>query len=138
MQSASRCCDARQDAHSRIVSCCAGHVFTRRQRLDGVRETEFNAGRFEFYFWPSYATNISLAKPCLDHFSELYGQKIPIRIGGTTQDRATYDPNQEAYISYDDPDPLVPPMEVTYGPKFFDLIGMLLLGWPSRVTSRQY
>ncbi|KXJ91623.1 hypothetical protein Micbo1qcDRAFT_203689 [Microdochium bolleyi] len=80
------------------------------------------AASFEFYFWPSYATNISLAGPCLDHLSQMYGQKVPIRIGGTTQDRATYDPNQEAYISYDDPDPLVPPMKITYGPKFFDLI----------------
>lgn len=53
----------------------------------------------------------------------MYGQKVPIRVGGTTQDRATYNADLDAYISYDDPDPLNPPMEVTYGPKFFDLIG---------------
>ncbi|KEF61464.1 uncharacterized protein A1O9_03030 [Exophiala aquamarina CBS 119918] len=47
---------------------------------------------------------------------------MPIRIGGTTQDRATYDPEFDGYVSYDDPDPLIPPMGLTYGPKFFDLI----------------
>ena len=73
--------------------------------------------------WPSYMTNISQSLECFALFTNLYGENIPIRIGGTTQDRATYDPDLDAYVSYDDPDPLIPPMEVTYGPRFFDLIG---------------
>ncbi|KAL6912444.1 hypothetical protein FSST1_010204 [Fusarium sambucinum] len=77
---------------------------------------------FEFFMWPSYATNISLTLPCLDHFNKLYGKKIPIRIGGTTQDRATYDPLFKGYVSYKVDDPLDAPMSLTYGPKFFDLI----------------
>ncbi|SPO00782.1 uncharacterized protein DNG_03530 [Cephalotrichum gorgonifer] len=77
---------------------------------------------FEFFMWPSYMTNISLTLPCLSRFSELYGKTAPIRIGGTTQDRATYDPDLDAYVSYHVDDPLEAPMTLTYGPKYFDLI----------------
>ncbi|KAH8656832.1 hypothetical protein BGZ61DRAFT_486482 [Ilyonectria robusta] len=77
---------------------------------------------FEFFMWPSYMTNITPPLQCLDHFSTLYGKKIPIRIGGTTQDRATYDPDFQGYVSYHVDNPLDAPMSLTYGPKFFDLI----------------
>ncbi|KAM5353551.1 hypothetical protein ACJ41O_000201 [Fusarium nematophilum] len=77
---------------------------------------------FEFFMWPSYMTNISLTLPCIDHFNKLYGRKMPIRIGGTTQDRATYDANFKGYVSYKVNDPLEAPMNLTYGPRFFDLI----------------
>ncbi|KAI8718176.1 Glyco-hydro-79C domain-containing protein [Fusarium sp. LHS14.1] len=77
---------------------------------------------FEFFMWPSYMTNISLTRPCIDHFNKIYGQKMPIRIGGTTQDRATYDPTFGGYVSYKVNDPLEAPMSLTYGPRFFDLI----------------
>ncbi|KAL6364098.1 hypothetical protein LRP88_03531 [Fusarium phalaenopsidis] len=77
---------------------------------------------FEFFMWPSYMTNISLTRPCIDHFNKIYGQKMPIRIGGTTQDRATYDPTFGGYVSYKVDDPLEAPMSLTYGPRFFDLI----------------
>jgi hypothetical protein len=49
---------------------------------------------------------------------------MPIRIGGTTQDRATYDPDFKGYVSYHVDDPLDAPMALTYGPKYFDLICM--------------
>lgn len=68
-------------------------------------------------------TNISLTLPCIDHFNKLYQRKIPIRIGGTTQDRATYDPALKGYVLYSVDDPLEAPMSLTYGPKFFNLIG---------------
>ncbi|KAF5601145.1 glycoside hydrolase superfamily [Fusarium pseudocircinatum] len=77
---------------------------------------------FEFFMWPSYMTNISLNLPCIDRFNELYNRKMPIRIGGTTQDRATYDPDLKGYVSYSVNDPLDAPMSLTYGLKFFDLI----------------
>ncbi|KYG13810.1 hypothetical protein FVEG_14131 [Fusarium verticillioides 7600] len=77
---------------------------------------------FEFFMWPSYMTNISLTLPCISHFNKLYNRKMPIRIGGTTQDRATYDPDLKGYVSYSVNDPLEAPMNLTYGPKFFDLI----------------
>jgi hypothetical protein len=77
--------------------------------------------------WPSYAINISLTLPCLDHFTKLYGRKMPIRIGGTTQDRATYDATFKGYVSYKVDDPLEAPMSLIYGPKFFDLISEFTL-----------
>ncbi|KAG7285774.1 hypothetical protein NEMBOFW57_008068 [Staphylotrichum longicolle] len=77
---------------------------------------------FEFFMWPSYMTNITPPLRCMEHFKDLYGKAMPIRIGGTTQDRATYDPNLEAYVSYSVDDPLEAPMTLTYGPRFFDLI----------------
>lgn len=61
----------------------------------------------------------------MDHFTKLYGKKMPIRIGGTTQDRATFDPNFKGYVSYSVANPLDAPLTLTYGPKFFDLIGKL-------------
>ncbi|KAL4767147.1 hypothetical protein BDW60DRAFT_220775 [Aspergillus nidulans var. acristatus] len=82
---------------------------------------------FEFYMWPSYMTNITPPMQCAERLSDLYGGVMPIRIGGTTQDRATYDPDFEGYVSYVNEDPLVAPMELTYGPKFWDLIRKLLI-----------
>jgi len=73
--------------------------------------------------WPSYMTNITPPVLCMQHFEGLYGRKMPIRVGGTTQDRATYDPKLDAYVSYHVDDPLDAPMALTYGLKFFDLIG---------------
>ncbi|KAH6689036.1 hypothetical protein F5X68DRAFT_230697 [Plectosphaerella plurivora] len=77
---------------------------------------------FEFFMWPSYMRNITPPLECIKHFDELYGRKTPIRIGGTTQDRATYDPDFDGYVSYHVDDPLVAPMELLFGPKYFDLI----------------
>ncbi|KAL2802462.1 hypothetical protein BJX63DRAFT_437848 [Aspergillus granulosus] len=78
-------------------------------------------------------TNITPPMQCAERLSDLYGGVMPIRIGGTTQDRATYDPDFEGYVSYVNEDPLVPPMELTYGPKFWDLIpeygGETILGF---------
>lgn len=63
--------------------------------------------------WPSYMLNITPPLQCFEPFTSLYGQKMPIRIGGTTQDRATYDPAFDGHVSYDHPEPLIPPMELT-------------------------
>lgn len=73
--------------------------------------------------WPSYMTNITPPIQCIGHISEAFGSRVPIRIGGTTQDRATYDPNFKGYVSYTVDNPLDAPNTLTYGPLFFDLIG---------------
>lgn len=72
--------------------------------------------------WPSYMSNITPPLECIKHFDDIYNQKTPIRIGGTTQDRATYDPEFDGYVSYSVAHPLDAPMELVFGPKFFDLI----------------
>lgn len=91
--------------------------------------------------WPSYMRNITPPLQCLEQFGKLYGKKMPVRIGGTTQDRATYDPDFDGYVSYHVEDPLDAPMELTFGPKYFDLIGKfwsLGLVWLTRIPSLTY
>lgn len=51
---------------------------------------------------------------------------MPVRIGGTTQDRARYDPDFDGYVSYKVNNSLEAPKSLIYGPKFFDLIGKYL------------
>ncbi|KAJ8130419.1 hypothetical protein O1611_g3210 [Lasiodiplodia mahajangana] len=73
---------------------------------------------FEFDVWPTYKLNVSHVWHCMSHIAELYHTKMPIRIGGTTQDRSAYDATYDGYICSD------PTVELhnTYGPKYFDLI----------------
>lgn len=77
--------------------------------------------------WPSYMRNVTPVLDCLERFDELYGQPIPIRIGGTTQDRATYDPKFKGYVSYHVDHLSDAPMSLIYGPRFFNLICTLRL-----------
>lgn len=81
--------------------------------------------RIEFFMWPSYMTNITPPMQCISRFTDIYGEKMPIRIGGTTQDRATYDPSFDGYVSYTVASPLDAPDTLTYGPRFWDLISKL-------------
>ncbi|KLU85834.1 hypothetical protein MAPG_04854 [Magnaporthiopsis poae ATCC 64411] len=85
----------------------------------------------EFFMWPSYMKNITPPLHCIKHFDDLFGQKMPIRVGGTTQDRATYDANFDGYVSYHVDHPHDAPMELVFGPKFFDLINEM--GAPTTV-----
>lgn len=62
---------------------------------------------------------------CISRFTDIYDEKMPIRIGGTTQDRATYDPSFDGYVSYTVASPLDAPNTLTYGPRFWDLISEL-------------
>ncbi|KAH9892094.1 hypothetical protein F4778DRAFT_750800 [Xylariomycetidae sp. FL2044] len=72
---------------------------------------------FEFYLWPTYMINVSYTRSCTDQVTPLYnGTNMPIRIGGTTQDRAAFDPDTDEY-TYGDPE-----TSYFYGPKFLDLI----------------
>ncbi|KAJ3566688.1 hypothetical protein NPX13_g7041 [Xylaria arbuscula] len=73
---------------------------------------------FEFDVWPTYKLGLSHVWECMGHITELYGSKMPIRIGGTTQDRSAYDGEYDGYIY---PDPTIE-LHSIYGPKFFDLI----------------
>lgn len=54
--------------------------------------------------------------------TKVYGQTMPIRIGGTTEDRATYDPNLDLAVNYTVADFWDAPDTLTYGPPFFQLI----------------
>ncbi|GAW14074.1 hypothetical protein ANO14919_034660 [Xylariales sp. No.14919] len=84
---------------------------------------------FEFDVWPRYKLNLSHVWQCMDHVAELYGTKMPIRIGGTSQDRSAYDAAYDGDIYIDPTNDL----HRVYGPKHFDLIsdygGETILGF---------
>ncbi|KAG7284887.1 hypothetical protein NEMBOFW57_009502 [Staphylotrichum longicolle] len=78
---------------------------------------------FEFFAFPSYFTNVTATNQCLSNWKDLAGTWPPIRIGGTTQDRAQYDASTSAYVVYSVAKPADAPMTLTFGPKFMTLAG---------------
>ncbi|TVY28276.1 Beta-glucuronidase [Lachnellula hyalina] len=78
---------------------------------------------FEFFAFPSYFKNVTATNQCLQNFETLTGTWPPIRIGGTTQDRATYDPNTSAYVVYTVAASTDAPAALTFGPAFMTLAG---------------
>lgn len=78
---------------------------------------------FEFFAFPSYFTNVTATKRCLANWKDLTGVWPPIRIGGTTQDRAQFDASTSAYVVYSVKSPADAPMTLTFGPRFMSLAG---------------
>ncbi|EKD18874.1 uncharacterized protein L3040_005097 [Drepanopeziza brunnea f. sp. 'multigermtubi'] len=78
---------------------------------------------FEFFAFPSYFLNVSATNQCLKNFQDLTGTWPPIRIGGTTQDRAVYDPAISEYVVYTVADPADAPEDLKFGPSFMTLAG---------------
>ncbi|KAF2463352.1 uncharacterized protein BDR25DRAFT_384655 [Lindgomyces ingoldianus] len=86
---------------------------------------------YEFFTFPSYRTNVTATPQCEKNLAAAYaGTYPPIRIGGTTQDRADYDPNLSAYVTYSVASDKDAPKTLKYGPRFFDLAG----GYEGRVV----
>ncbi|KAF8864551.1 hypothetical protein BDZ45DRAFT_797229 [Acephala macrosclerotiorum] len=87
---------------------------------------------FEFYKFPSYFTNVSNTQSCIKHPHGLSEVWPRIRIGGTSQNYSTYVPDLEAYIVYSVPDPATLAKNITFGPRFIDLVanyfGTVVLG----------
>ncbi|ESZ94832.1 glycoside hydrolase family 79 protein [Sclerotinia borealis F-4128] len=87
---------------------------------------------FEFFAYPSYFINVTATNQCLANFKDLSGTWPPIRIGGTTQDRATYDPSTSAYVVYTVKSPVDAPASLTFGPNLMKLAstypGTVVLG----------
>ncbi|KAI1637551.1 glycoside hydrolase family 79 protein [Biscogniauxia mediterranea] len=78
---------------------------------------------FEFFAFPSYFTNVTATSQCLSNWRDLTGAWPPIRIGGTTQDRAQYDAATSAYVVYSVASAADAPASLTFGPSFFALAG---------------
>jgi len=76
---------------------------------------------FEFFAFPSYFTNVTATNQCLKNFETVTGTWPPIRIGGTTQDRAKYDASSSAYVVYTVANPTDAPANLTFGPSFMSL-----------------
>ncbi|KAI0551143.1 hypothetical protein F4679DRAFT_540541 [Xylaria curta] len=78
---------------------------------------------FEFFAFPSYFTNVTATTQCLSNWKDLTGVWPPIRIGGTTQDRAQYDAKTSAYVVYSVSNPADAPASLTFGSSFMTLAG---------------
>jgi len=76
---------------------------------------------FEFFAFPSYFTNVTATTQCLSNWKDLTGVWPPIRIGGTTQDRAQYDARTSAYVVYSVSNPADAPASLTFGSSFMTL-----------------
>lgn len=76
---------------------------------------------FEFFAFPSYFTNVTATTQCLSNWKDLTGVWPPIRIGGTTQDRAQYDAKTSAYVVYSVSNPADAPASLTFGSSFMTL-----------------
>lgn len=76
---------------------------------------------FEFFAFPSYFTNVTATSQCLSNWKDLTGVWPPIRIGGTTQDRASYDASTSAYVVYAVANAADAPSTLRFGPKFMTL-----------------
>ncbi|KAH7916149.1 glycoside hydrolase family 79 protein [Hygrophoropsis aurantiaca] len=78
----------------------------------------------EFFAFPEY-TELSTTANCLDNIAALRGTQPAIRIGGTTQDRATFDPTLAAPVNYSVASPVDAPLNLTYGASFFSLAAQM-------------
>ncbi|KAI0170125.1 hypothetical protein BJ166DRAFT_608229 [Pestalotiopsis sp. NC0098] len=76
---------------------------------------------FEFFAYPSYFTNVTATNQCLANLQALTGTWPPIRIGGTTQDRALYDSATSAYVVYTVASAADAPASLTFGSSFMTL-----------------
>lgn len=80
----------------------------------------------EFFAFPDYMTIVPNTAGCIKNLADAIGTQIPIRIGGTTGDFGTYDPDLKEAIHYtlSAADKGVP-KTLTYGPEYIRLASTL-------------
>ncbi|CRK25637.1 hypothetical protein BN1708_014263 [Verticillium longisporum] len=95
---------------------------------------------FEFFAWPGYFDDVASTTKCLQNLKDVSGTWPPIRIGGTTQDRATYDASSRAAVTYTVASAGAAPASLTYGPSFFSLAadygGKVVIGLNRRLNDQ--
>ncbi|PLB44796.1 hypothetical protein P170DRAFT_501658 [Aspergillus steynii IBT 23096] len=77
----------------------------------------------EFFAFPDYIEKLPLTNACLATLEDVLGAKPPIRIGGTTQDRALYDASLQSAVDYTVDSPDDAPDSLTFGDRFMELAG---------------
>ncbi|RAH51199.1 glycosyl hydrolase family 79 C-terminal domain-containing protein [Aspergillus brunneoviolaceus CBS 621.78] len=94
---------------------------------------------FEFFAFPEYFEQLSLTDGCLGVLADAYGTSPPIRIGGTTQDRATYNASLSSAVSYTVASPDDAPETLTFGDSFMDIAasysGSVTIGFNRRLDN---
>ncbi|KAI0686858.1 hypothetical protein BC835DRAFT_1450643 [Cytidiella melzeri] len=78
----------------------------------------------EFFAFPGY-TALAATENCLNNLGALRGAPPAIRIGGTTQDRATYDASLGSAVNYTVASPADAPDSLTFGPQFISLASQM-------------
>jgi hypothetical protein len=66
---------------------------------------------------------VTSTEQCLANWQAMTGVWPPARIGGTTQDRASYDAATSAYVVYSVKNAADAPASLTFGPSFMKLAG---------------
>ncbi|PCG92027.1 Glycoside hydrolase, superfamily [Penicillium occitanis (nom. inval.)] len=93
----------------------------------------------EFFTFPAYMNDVAATTTCLANLKDLTGTWPPLRIGGTTQDRATYDPSLSQAVSYTVSTSTAAPTSLTYGPSFVSMAasygGEVILGLNRRLNN---
>ncbi|WPG99103.1 Hypothetical protein R9X50_00191200 [Acrodontium crateriforme] len=94
----------------------------------------------EFFAFPEYMYNVPSTKQCLQNLKDVSGTWPPMRVGGTTQDRATYDASSTAPVTYSVSDPDDAPDSLNFGPSFISLAGQysgrVVLGLNRRLNNQ--
>ncbi|EKM54178.1 glycoside hydrolase family 79 protein [Phanerochaete carnosa HHB-10118-sp] len=78
----------------------------------------------EFFAFPGYTT-LAATSNCLANLATLRGAQPAIRIGGTTQDRATFYADLDEAVNYTVASPADAPDSLTFGPPFMALAAQL-------------
>ncbi|KAJ5624035.1 hypothetical protein N7510_000344 [Penicillium lagena] len=83
--------------------------------------------------------DVASTTTCLQNLKDLTGTWPPLRIGGTTQDRATFDPSLNQAVNYSVASPDDAPDTLTFGPSFVSLAstyaGDVILGLNRRLDN---
>ncbi|CZS96294.1 uncharacterized protein RCO7_04959 [Rhynchosporium graminicola] len=95
----------------------------------------------EFFAFPAYMNDVPSTKQCLRNMQQHTGVWPPMRIGGTTGDRATYDASSSAPVTYTVSKPGDAPASLTFGPSFMSLAntygGKVTLGLNRRLNDQK-
>ncbi|KAH8680264.1 Six-hairpin glycosidase-like protein [Ilyonectria robusta] len=93
----------------------------------------------EFFAFPGYFNDVASTSKCLQNLKDVSGTWPPLRIGGTTQDRATYDASSSNAVTYTVASSGDAPSTLTFGPSFFDLAatygGEVIIGLNRRLNN---
>ncbi|KAG0140673.1 hypothetical protein CROQUDRAFT_99820 [Cronartium quercuum f. sp. fusiforme G11] len=78
---------------------------------------------FEFSALPDYVNKVPSTSKCIQNLADALGSKIPVRLGGTTQNDAHYDPHLKNPVEIYNLTPADHgrPKKLTYGPEFIKL-----------------
>ena len=100
------------NTHSLKIRCI---YLARSFTTSSLAAPAFPLRSIEFFTFPAYFTEVNATHTCLSNFKKLTGAGVPVRIGGTTQDRATFAPTQTTDVEYSVASAGAAPLSLTFG-----------------------